>query len=290
MPGAPAWSAHLWAEVRQGGLRTAFLLMGAAIFFGFLLVELGTVRLVWEARPGPVSAVLLVLVVLLPPALLAFLPGVRDLEIVASRALLAPPSPLLASGARDRRTRARTSAFVVAHLLLGGAVGTAITVGLPFIVVATYQAAVDGTGVAADLVAGRGVWARVGVVCLGVVAVAGTVVALGLVGALAARLASALLGPTDRDRLAIAEERLQAEAERRRLARDLHDGIGHALSVIALQATAGRRVHAQGSGGTDEYLANVEATARGAVADLDRKIGVHRDSAPAPEEQSLQDI
>ena len=47
------------------------------------------------------------------------------------------------------------------------------------------------------------------------------------------------LGPTAADRLELAEARLAAEAEHARLARDLHDGIGHALTIITVQTAAG---------------------------------------------------
>jgi signal transduction histidine kinase len=97
-----------------------------------------------------------------------------------------------------------------------------------------------------------------------------------LLGRVATVAAPAFLGPTLGDRLQVAESRLAAEAEHTRLARELHDGIGHALTIIGLQATAAR----EGTGRTpDEALALVETTAREAVAELDAVLGLLRDGA-----------
>lgn len=58
---------------------------------------------------------------------------------------------------------------------------------------------------------------------------------------LSAPLVGRLLGPTAADLLEVAMGRLQAESEHSRLARELHDGIGHALTIIGVQAAAGCR-------------------------------------------------
>src|SRR5213078_209466 len=97
-----------------------------------------------------------------------------------------------------------------------------------------------------------------------------------LLGRAATAAAPAFLGPTAGDRLQVAEARLAAEAQHTRLARELHDGIGHALTIIGLQATAAR----QGTGRKpDEALALVETTAREAVAELDAVLALLRDGA-----------
>src|SRR5699024_5921035 len=64
-------------------------------------------------------------------------------------------------------------------------------------------------------------------------------------GAGLAHLAPRLLGPTTADRLELAHQRADREAERTRIARDLHDGIGHALSVVSLQAAGARAAQAR---------------------------------------------
>jgi len=100
-------------------------------------------------------------------------------------------------------------------------------------------------------------------------------------GGLLARWAPWFLGPTWRDRLLVAEDRLAREAEHQRLARDLHDGIGHALSVISLQAAAGRRVLAAAPDRAGSSLEVIEQTARAALDDLDQLLATLQEG-PAP--------
>ena len=98
-----------------------------------------------------------------------------------------------------------------------------------------------------------------------------------LLGRLAARSAPAFLGPTAVDRLALAEARLAAEAEHTRLARDLHDGIGHALTIITVQTAAGRRVLEDDPATAARALAAAEEVARGALEELDSVLAALRD-------------
>ena len=53
-------------------------------------------------------------------------------------------------------------------------------------------------------------------------------------GALLARLAPRLLGPSPAERLAAAQRDAMRLAERNRLARELHDSVGHALSIVTV--------------------------------------------------------
>lgn len=69
---------------------------------------------------------------------------------------------------------------------------------------------------------------------------------------------------------------LAAVAERERIARDLHDVLGHTLSVIVLKAElAGRLVTADPARATAE-IADVERTARTALAEVREAIGGYR--------------
>ncbi|MEY6568590.1 sensor histidine kinase, partial [Streptomyces sp. PGLac3x] len=100
------------------------------------------------------------------------------------------------------------------------------------------------------------------------------------------RAAPVLLGPSPRERLERAERRAAELAVRNRLAREVHDSVGHALSAIALQATAARRLldgpAAEGRAFAGEALSAIEETARRTVGELDAVLGVLRESGPDP--------
>jgi two-component system sensor histidine kinase DesK len=76
---------------------------------------------------------------------------------------------------------------------------------------------------------------------------------------------------------------LAAVAERERIARDLHDVLGHTLSVIVLKAElAGRLVTLDPPRATTE-MADVEKTARTALAEIREAIGGYRSRGLAAE-------
>jgi signal transduction histidine kinase len=76
----------------------------------------------------------------------------------------------------------------------------------------------------------------------------------------------------DRD----ADRRRAADEERARIARELHDVIAHHVSVIAVQAGAGRLVQDGDPRAAARTLATVETTARQALVELSRLLGVIR--------------
>ncbi|MFK4155909.1 sensor histidine kinase [Streptomyces fungicidicus] len=95
-------------------------------------------------------------------------------------------------------------------------------------------------------------------------------------GRLITALAHRLLGPSPAERLAAMEERTEQLLERTRIARELHDSIGHALTVAVVQAGAARA--AGDPAFTDRALAAIEETGRAALEDLERVLGVLRES------------
>ncbi|WP_203184861.1 sensor histidine kinase [Streptomyces pratensis] len=102
---------------------------------------------------------------------------------------------------------------------------------------------------------------------------------LGLIvlcGELAAAAARGLLGPSPTERMTALEKRTEQLLERNRIARELHDSIGHALTVAVVQAGAAR------AAGNPEFtaraLAAIEETGRNALDDLERVLGVLRES------------
>jgi signal transduction histidine kinase len=90
---------------------------------------------------------------------------------------------------------------------------------------------------------------------------------------------------TERRRAERAERRAEfaavtaADMERRRIAQETHDIVGHALNVMLLQAGAARRVLDDDAQQTRELLESLEAVGRHAFDDLDVALGL-ADQAP----------
>lgn len=61
------------------------------------------------------------------------------------------------------------------------------------------------------------------------------------------------------------------------MARELHDSVGHALSLVTIQAAAARRVLASDPEFAETALGAIETSARAALADLDHVLGLLRD-------------
>jgi signal transduction histidine kinase len=70
--------------------------------------------------------------------------------------------------------------------------------------------------------------------------------------------------------------RRATEEERSRIARELHDVVTHSVSVIAVQAGAGRRTAEINPGRSLEVLATIERTARSTLGELRALLGVLR--------------
>lgn len=78
------------------------------------------------------------------------------------------------------------------------------------------------------------------------------------------------------ERLREEEAQRAVQGERARIARELHDVVAHALSVIVLQTTGARRVISTDPGRADEAMASVESTSREALDEMRRLLGVLR--------------
>ncbi|MFE4868072.1 sensor histidine kinase [Streptomyces sp. NPDC056682] len=120
------------------------------------------------------------------------------------------------------------------------------------------------------------------------VPVALTLVCLVSAGDLVIFLARRLLGPSPAERLTALEERTELLLERNRIAREIHDSIGHALTVAVVQAGAARA--ARDPAFTDRALAAIEETGRAALEDLERVLLVLREtSLPASQRPTLME-
>jgi signal transduction histidine kinase len=102
-----------------------------------------------------------------------------------------------------------------------------------------------------------------------------------------------------KDRAAAAEREREERArravadERARIARELHDVVGHSVSVMTVQASAVRRLLEPDQEQVGEALQVVEQTGREALAEMRRMVGVlrHAEEAPALAPQpSLEQI
>jgi signal transduction histidine kinase len=83
------------------------------------------------------------------------------------------------------------------------------------------------------------------------------------------------------EREAERERLLAAATERARIARDLHDSAGHAISVIAVRAGAARLRHRQDPDRSLAALEAIEELARQTAEELDQLVGTLREGSPA---------
>ena len=212
--------------------------------------------------------------VLVPVGLI---PAVRMGEGVQARLLLTPgdqDSGISVNPSATWRDRLRTVLWLEVRMGLG-AVAMASCVWLPALVyelvrIALGRAPHDAVPLLSEA---QPNWAYALLTPVPLLALYGTVVGLGeLVTAVARRL----LGPSAAERLAALEERTDQLLERNRIARELHDSIGHALTVAVVQAGAARA--AGDPEFTDRALSAIEDTGRAALEDLERVLGVLREA------------
>ncbi|MFF0311811.1 sensor histidine kinase [Streptosporangium sp. NPDC004379] len=264
-------------------LRWTCLILGGALAMPYMMVGtiLAALTGALEARAYPlVSIDPLVFAAVLPliGTTGLFLP-VRALELTAARGLLgARVDPAPHRPGRTWAERRRTAAWFTLHLGAGAVMAGATLALVPFAVwlillpVFGDPLGFLGGHLAPGWDSAWGPAAGVATLVLLVHAVSGT-------GALLARLAPVLLGPSPADRLAATEERARRLAVRNRLARELHDSVGHALSVVTVQAGAAGLLLERDPEAARAALDAVEESARAALEDLDHVLGVLREEA-----------
>nr|WP_239542396.1 histidine kinase [Micromonospora terminaliae] len=264
------------------------MLLGGVLALPYALLVAAFAQLLGNAGvPRPVGGGLLLVGGGLA-AVPVFLAGSRALEIAAARALLEVDLPEPAPGHRiDRETRLRSALWIALHLLTGALVLFAAISAFPMALV--FLAGLAGVDTGAGPGDGFGPFDPDRPVVAGLAGLA-LLVALGYavagLGALAASMAPVLLGPAQAERIAALEARSARLAERNRLARELHDSVGHALTVATLQAGAARELLDTDPEFTRRALRAIEETSRRAMDDLDHVLGLLRETAdgtaPAP--------
>ncbi|MBL3664614.1 two-component sensor histidine kinase [Streptomyces sp. M2CJ-2] len=207
---------------------------------------------------------------------LGLVPAVRRGEGVQARLLLASDeldSEFSEEPSATWRDRWRTVLWLVVRVVLA-MVTMAATTWLPFLAYGSGHMAMGHAVEGVPLLEGASPhWAYALLIPVLLVLLYAVVVGLGELVTVAARR---LLGPSPAERLAVMEARTEQLLERTRIARELHDSIGHALTVAVVQAGAARA--AGDPAFTDRALAAVEETGRAALEDLERVLGVLREA------------
>ncbi|MGW2420827.1 sensor histidine kinase [Streptomyces sp. NPDC001709] len=207
---------------------------------------------------------------------LGLVPAVRMGEGVQARLLLTPGEAepgISEAPSATWRDRWRTVLWLELRMVLGAAAmfATVWLLGTSFeLARCAWGRAPSGVALLDRLPPHRA-WALL--TPLALLALYGVVVGLGeLITACARRL----LGPSAAERVAALEERTEQLLERTRIARELHDSIGHALTVAVVQAGAARA--AGDPEFTNRALDAIEETGRAALEDLERVLGVLRET------------
>ncbi|MGW2304502.1 sensor histidine kinase [Streptomyces sp. NPDC001809] len=272
----------LYDALRQGRTyaRGLHLLLGAAVGPACVLVWPG----ITESLARTLAACALVPVV--PLLLLGLVPGARRAEGIQARLLLVPDdeNDIGRAPARSLSDRRRTSVWLVLRCWWGLLVASVVAQLLSVTGTLASAPAVEGTRTILGVAVPGGhrhIW-YLGLVPPLLVAVLGLVVWAGNVQL---ALARRLLGPSTAERLAVAERRADELLARNRLAGELHDSIGHALTVTVLQASAARELIDADRDFVVRALTAIEDTGRRAMDDLERTLGYLKD-----EEQGVRTV
>ena len=258
--------------------RALYVLAGLPLAVAYAALFLGLV--------GSVVAVVYGIGVLLVLLVLAVARGLGGVERRLARTLLAVDIP---DGERVRDQRGvvhrvrrlvlaagtwRALGWLGARVLLGAATSATLLFGLAAFVALGWET--DWTVVT-----------TVPLLLLMALVACVTLLVLELLVRLTAAAAPRLLGTAPEQRIAALQQTSRRLADRNRLARDLHDTIGHALTASLLQATAARRTLTPAGDRpvqpdfARQALGHIETNTRAALSELDRVLSVLR-TAEAP--------
>ncbi|WP_018635741.1 sensor histidine kinase [Parafrankia elaeagni] len=216
-------------------------------------------------------------------ALAAIVPGTRHAEGAQARWLLKPRdgAEISVAPSRSLDDRWRTWLWLVFRVWLGVAVlaltANGLTLALQFGFAPFRQGSLQAAGV--RMLDSDRLFLGPFLAPPLVLALMGTIIAAG---GLQARAARALLGPSPAERLAEVEHRAEQLLERNRLAAELHDSVGHALTLTILQAGAAKQLASTDPAFVHRALTVIEETGRRAMDDLERTVGLLRDAPAGP--------
>jgi signal transduction histidine kinase len=260
-----------WVWIILGGALMMPFMMVGAIGYNFLYPDSGF--------DGIIRLEVFFSVLPLVAAASLLLPD-RDVERTAARRLLgAEFDPPTDDGSWNSRWR--TGCWFTLHTAVGGVVSGVTLAIVPFVVYLAYYGA--RSAFADEAVTGRysGTTVEWGLLAAPLFLVALIALVAGTVAAMKA-LAPKLLGQGATDRLAASRAESARLAARNRIARELHDSVGHALSVVVVQSEAASRLIAADPAFASQAMAAVGETARGALAELDAVIGALREERDGP--------
>jgi signal transduction histidine kinase len=285
--------------------RAVYLLLGLPLgtfYFVFLVTSLSLgvgLAIIW------VGVLILFAAVLIWRGLGAIERGLAD---VLLREKIDPPaSPVLPVGASyAKRARAivsdsytwRSFAWLLLRFPLGifGFVFVVTAVSVIFTLLAApaaafiteYEFEADGEIVDITWLENVPDWSLWLLPMVGIFLAGATAHAISGFGRLHGLMARPLLGPSEREQRAALRQRTTVLESRTMLAHELHDSLGHTLTMMVVQAGAAGHVFDKDPAFAREALMNIETSGRRALGELDRILGLLREDgegerAPQPD-------
>ncbi|MDA1365784.1 sensor histidine kinase [Glycomyces algeriensis] len=282
--------APLWSRATYRGW--VWIILGGALMMPFMMVgAIGRNAVDPDAGfDGIIEPAVFAAVLPLVAAASLLLPD-REVERTAARRLLGAE---FASPADDEswNSRWRTGCWFTLHVAIGGVLSGITLALVPYVCYLLYHGArATFTNLGPEPGPFGGPVATWGLLT-GPLFLAALIAFVAATTAGMRALAPRLLGQGASDRLAASRAEAARLAARNRIARELHDSVGHALSVVVVQSEAASRLIAHDPAFASQAMAAVGETARGALAELDAVIGAlreDRDDARAPQ-RDLADL
>lgn len=289
-----AWAAKLWR-------RLLVLLIGGVVAVPYIAVIIWVVTAWNEASDWSLALGIFVfgIIVFILLCIPAFLAVIRALERTLAEHLLelSIPTPPMRPTTSDR---VRGALFYFGHAFAGALLLLTVVVVIPSasLMIADPQQASELSngllGIAGSTggAPGRGgdssagPWTEPAIVLpAGLIQILAPSVLLLLAAFLIAEgyflphYAQILLGPSAADRAALAGADRVRRFRRTVLAREVHDSIGHALTVMTMQAAVAKRALPQEEKLAEAAVDEIARTSRDAVAELDHVLALLRAEA-----------